>query len=63
MIVFQSNPPIGWFPPETIFLNQYDCISDVWSYGVLIWEIFTYGKIDMKQVHATFFVADGLTLR
>ncbi|XP_071831396.1 uncharacterized protein [Apostichopus japonicus] len=43
-ILTRKDPPIGWFPPETIFMNQYDEVSDIWSYGVILWEIFSFGE-------------------
>ncbi|XP_071831349.1 ephrin type-B receptor 3-like isoform X2 [Apostichopus japonicus] len=43
------NPPIGWLPPESVFMNQYDSISDIWSYGVLLWEIFSFGEVPYKS--------------
>jgi serine/threonine protein kinase len=30
--------------PEALKFNRISNKSDIWSYGVLLWEIFTYGQ-------------------
>ena len=36
---------IKWTPPEALFRNIYSQQSDVWSYGITMWEIFTFGEM------------------
>jgi fyn-related kinase len=37
--------PIKWTAPEAIFYNKYTIKSDVWSFGILLAELITYGRI------------------
>uniref|UniRef100_A0A4W6CJK7 receptor protein-tyrosine kinase n=1 Tax=Lates calcarifer TaxID=8187 RepID=A0A4W6CJK7_LATCA len=36
--------PVKWMSPESIFECVYTFESDVWSYGILLWEIFSLGN-------------------
>ena len=36
--------PIRWTAPEAIAYKKFTSASDVWSFGVVIWEVMSYGE-------------------
>ncbi|KAL7863875.1 hypothetical protein AOLI_G00152950 [Acnodon oligacanthus] len=40
-----SKFPVRWSPPEVLHYQKYSSKSDVWSFGVLMWEVFSEGRI------------------
>ncbi|XP_060918190.1 muscle, skeletal receptor tyrosine-protein kinase [Labrus mixtus] len=54
--------PIRWMPPESIFYNRYTTESDVWAYGVVLWEIISHGMqpyYGMGHEEVIYYVRDG----
>nr|UZQ18783.1 Eph receptor tyrosine kinase [Doryteuthis pealeii] len=36
--------PVRWTAPEAIAFRKFTSASDVWSYGVVMWEVMSYGE-------------------
>ncbi|RVE60807.1 hypothetical protein OJAV_G00184280 [Oryzias javanicus] len=41
--------PVKWSPPEVLHYSKYSSKSDVWSYGVVMWEIFSEGRTPFEN--------------
>lgn len=47
MMIFKAKEagkwPLKWYAPECVYFWKFDSKSDVWSYGVTMWEATSYG--------------------
>ncbi|XP_012683768.1 megakaryocyte-associated tyrosine-protein kinase isoform X2 [Clupea harengus] len=51
----QVKLPVKWTAPEALRKEKFSTRSDVWSYGIFLWETFSYGrqpypKMSLKEV-------------
>lgn len=41
----QAWIPLRWLPSESVFEDDFSTKSDVWAFGVLMWEVFSHGEM------------------
>ena len=51
-----ERKPIKWMAPESLDIRQgqgvkYTESTDVWSYGIVVWEIFSFGACVNCELH------------
>eukprot|EP01117_Protostelium_nocturnum_P006519 TRINITY_DN234_c0_g1_i1.p1 TRINITY_DN234_c0_g1~~TRINITY_DN234_c0_g1_i1.p1 ORF type:complete len:1601 (+),score=596.97 TRINITY_DN234_c0_g1_i1:158-4960(+) len=57
--------PVKWSSPEILEYRKYSTKSDVWAFGIVMWELFEYGKIpypEMTNAEASERVLQGYRL-
>jgi len=48
-----GEAPIGWTAPEGLQNSSYSLKSDIWSMGVVLWELFSYGDYKNQTPYAS----------
>ncbi|NXA43966.1 EPHA2 protein, partial [Eudromia elegans] len=57
--------PIRWTAPEAITYRKFTSASDVWSYGIVMWEVMSYGERpywDMSNHEVMKAISEGFRL-
>ncbi|XP_029030782.1 inactive tyrosine-protein kinase 7 [Betta splendens] len=47
----QAWIPLRWLPAESVFEDDFSTKSDVWAFGVLMWEVFSYGEMPYTKLN------------
>uniref|UniRef100_A0AAR2KHK8 non-specific protein-tyrosine kinase n=1 Tax=Pygocentrus nattereri TaxID=42514 RepID=A0AAR2KHK8_PYGNA len=48
-----SKFPVRWSPPEVLLYCKFSSKSDIWAFGVLMWEIYTLGRMPYERMNNT----------
>uniref|UniRef100_A0A665WTQ7 Inactive tyrosine-protein kinase 7 n=1 Tax=Echeneis naucrates TaxID=173247 RepID=A0A665WTQ7_ECHNA len=46
----QAWIPLRWLPAESVFEDDFSTKSDVWAFGVLMWEVFSHGEMPHSKL-------------
>uniref|UniRef100_A0A673CD34 Inactive tyrosine-protein kinase 7 n=1 Tax=Sphaeramia orbicularis TaxID=375764 RepID=A0A673CD34_9TELE len=46
----QAWIPLRWLPSESVFEDDFSTKSDVWAFGVLMWEVFSHGEMPYAKL-------------
>lgn len=55
--------PIKWSAPEVLRKNQFSVKSDVWSFGILMYEVIMYGNFKISNSNAEKLIKSGTHLK
>src|SRR5690348_15908952 len=53
---YQTNEkslPVKWCSPEVLSSGMFSVHSDCWSFGIALWELFTYGAVSCHSLSST----------
>uniref|UniRef100_A0A8C9WLZ7 Tyrosine-protein kinase n=1 Tax=Scleropages formosus TaxID=113540 RepID=A0A8C9WLZ7_SCLFO len=48
-----SKFPVRWSPPEVLLYSRFSSKSDIWAFGVLMWEVYTLGRMPYERLSNT----------
>ncbi|XP_026082168.1 fibroblast growth factor receptor homolog 1-like [Carassius auratus] len=50
---YKERVPLRWYPPEYFRNNYYSSKGDVWAFGILLWEMQTFGTLPYPDLNTS----------
>jgi hypothetical protein len=48
--VLKKRVPVKWTAPECLEKGLYSFSSEMWSFGIALWEMWSYGRVPYRKV-------------
>ena len=48
--VLKKKVAVKWTAPESLEKGLYSFSSEMWSFGILLWEMWSYGRVPYRKV-------------
>ena len=49
-VLLKSKIAIKWTAPESLEKGEYTYQSEMWSFGILLWEMWSYGRVPYRKI-------------
>jgi len=49
-LIKNEKLPIRWLPPESLLFDHFSIQSDIWAFGIVLWELFSFAKKPYSEI-------------
>ncbi|XP_015240495.1 PREDICTED: tyrosine-protein kinase CSK-like isoform X2 [Cyprinodon variegatus] len=53
LLLQPTRVPLRWYPPEYFKNNYYSFKGDVWAFGIVLWEMQTFGTLPYPNLETS----------
>jgi len=50
-VLLKSKIAVKWTSPESLEKGEYTYQSEMWSFGILLWEMWSYGRVPYRKIY------------
>ena len=48
--LLKNKIAIKWTAPEALESREYSYASEIWSFGITLWEMWSYGRVPYRKI-------------